>query len=62
MQKQQIKPKLIFAKWMAEELRAKGHNLLFVRKNIKHEHYMVYAFEESIDLLTDMHNMKKSVQ
>lgn len=62
MQKQGFKEKLIFAKWMAEELKAKGHNLLFVRKNIKHEHYMVYAFEETIDLLTDIHNMKKSVQ
>ncbi|MGU3395016.1 hypothetical protein ACNHOZ_12725 [Priestia sp. D51] len=62
MQKQRTKEKLIFAKWMAEELKAKGNNLLFVRKNIKHEHYMVYAFEETIDLLTDMHNIKKRGQ
>ncbi|ENK1242996.1 hypothetical protein AB2063_001124 [Clostridium botulinum] len=54
-----MKVKKIFTKKVAYELIQKGHNLIDMEKNLKHEGFKVYVFEETEELLRDLTEITK---
>lgn len=54
-----MKVKKIFTKKVAYELIQKGHNLIDMEDNLKHEGLKVFVFEETEELLRDLTEITK---